>query len=94
MRAWLVEMSATWLSLGETLLPFTNSIFSEIKENEKQIYLWDPFPSKEVPTLGALWWLVPGDISERAARIGAVPVSPASVGGCLKQELSRISLQS
>lgn len=58
------------------------------------MYLWDPFPSKEVSTFGAFWWLMPGDISEGTARIGTVPMSPASIGGCLKQELSRISLHS
>lgn len=61
---------------------------------ERQIYLWDPFPSQEVPTCRAFWWLMPGDISEGTARIGAISMSPASIRGCLKWELSRISLQS
>lgn len=59
---------------------------------ERQIYLWDPFPSQEVSTHWAFRWLMPGDISEGTARIGAISMSPASIGGCLKQESSRICL--
>lgn len=69
------------------------ALFASKSGKERQIYLWDPFPSQEVPTRWAFWWLMPGDISEGTARIGAISMSPASIGGCLKQQLSRIFLQ-
>lgn len=69
------------------------ALFVSKSGKERQIYLWDPFPSQEVPACWASWWLMPGDISEGTARIGAISMSPPSIGGCLKQELSRICLQ-
>lgn len=70
---------------------FTNpALFVWKSGKDRHIYLWDPFPSQEVPTCRAFWWLMPGDVSEGTARVGAVSMSPASVGGCLKRELSRI----
>lgn len=47
-------------------------------------YLRDPFPSQKVSTHGAFWWLMSGNVSKGAARIGAISVPPTSVSSCLK----------
>lgn len=90
------HLSSCATSTGlETPQVFTETaLFVWKSGKERQIYLWDPFPSQEVPTCRAFWWLMPGDVSEGTARIGAVSMSPASIGGCLKRELSRIFWQS
>lgn len=43
------------------------------------LYLWDPLPSEEVTTGGALGWLVPGDVCKGAARAGTRPMAPPCV---------------